>query len=444
MELFGTTGQSRRKWLDETNNDFVEGLKYYLGPQLFPKVAGLLQGAAMLNPAADVVGAGDSSRDAYEAFRGGDMLGGVAQTGMVAAGLLGMAVPGTARSVAEGIDSFVKDEAGNVKLGIDGEPEGEIDLDLDELLKWADEAYKNEPKVSPYAVPKPYVTANGWEGQQKLMFEDLEPVDSFAATQQRAKDLGFVEPQFHYTRSGQVFDFFDANRGVATSELPFDALGPHTGTQRAAYQRGDAFRDVAGYTIPLLGRADTPLTPSAMSDVGLLNDVRGAMSNMGSGVWSDAADYSHFQDYAQRPRWSENALSDMTKMFSMEAYDPRYIDSNYREFGPAEARDMFDSMSAGERNTAVALARRGMADAGYTHIPYANAIEDAGSTSNIWLVDRKPDDRAVLRSVFARFNPQKINNPNLMYSVAPVGAIGVSSLLEEARRRNEQERERRQ
>jgi hypothetical protein len=54
-----------------------------------------------------------------------------------------------------------------------------------------------------------------------------------------------------------------------------------------------------------------------------------------------------------------------------------------------------------------------LAGEGYTHIPYENFVEDPGNISYIMLTDRGADDKAVLRSQFAEFNPERITEPEL-------------------------------
>jgi hypothetical protein len=60
--------------------------------------------------------------------------------------------------------------------------------------------------------------------------------------------------------------------------------------------------------------------------------------------------------------------------------------------------------------------RKDLADRGFTHIPYVNAVEDKGSTSFIMLTDRDGRSPAVLRDVRAAFDPSKVNDPDLRFS----------------------------
>jgi len=61
--------------------------------------------------------------------------------------------------------------------------------------------------------------------------------------------------------------------------------------------------------------------------------------------------------------------------------------------------------------------RKQLADEGYTHIPYVNEVEGGeGSVSYIMLTDRSEKSPAVMRSKFAKFNPKKINKPELGFA----------------------------
>ena len=61
--------------------------------------------------------------------------------------------------------------------------------------------------------------------------------------------------------------------------------------------------------------------------------------------------------------------------------------------------------------------RKQLADEGYTHIPYVNEVEGGeGSVSYIMLTDRSKKSPSVMRSKFAKFNPKKINKPELGFA----------------------------
>jgi hypothetical protein len=96
-------GQERRAWLDDTNASIGNALRYYLGPAAAP-VNALAQGAAWMTPGADMMdmvqSGGDlmASRDGWSAAQAGLGLG---------AATLGMAIPGTAKGVSEGVEGAV-------------------------------------------------------------------------------------------------------------------------------------------------------------------------------------------------------------------------------------------------------------------------------------------------------------------------------------------------
>lgn len=68
-----------------------------------------------------------------------------------------------------------------------------------------------------------------------------------------------------------------------------------------------------------------------------------------------------------------------------------------------------------------------LAREGYTDIPYVNDVEDAGSISNIMLVDRPAGSDAVLRRQDAAFDPARRADPSLLSAnrSAPTGAVGL-------------------
>jgi hypothetical protein len=67
-----------------------------------------------------------------------------------------------------------------------------------------------------------------------------------------------------------------------------------------------------------------------------------------------------------------------------------------------------------DRRDAAPIMRRMLANEGYTDIPYINDVEDAGSISNIMLVDRPGNVDAVLRRSNAAFDPARRTDPNLL------------------------------
>ena len=174
----------------------------------------------------------------------------------------------------------------------------------------------------------------------------------------------FNEELYHYSRSKKIDDdIMDPDRGYHGSAV--DRLGIHAGTKQAALDRGfhghygemidGEPRFETGVTLPLLARTDKPFTKP------------------------------------NGEPWTEFELRDFV--------------NSYAEDNKIEDR----------AEVAKAL-RRDLAMAGYTNVPYINAVEDAGSVSQIMLVDRPLNDMQVLRSRFAKF--QDAYGPQLGLSVA--------------------------
>ena len=130
-------------------------------------------------------------------------------------------------------------------------------------------------------------------------------------------------------------------------------LGPHVGTQSAAQARTLAFPNESGTMMSLRANTEKP-----------------------------------FLNPRTNEPWSEIGLESFISAFA----DEQGID----------------------RRDAAPMMRRMLAAEGYTDVPYINDIEDAGSISNIMLVDRPSDSDAVLRRSDAAFNPARRTDPDLL------------------------------
>jgi hypothetical protein len=130
-------------------------------------------------------------------------------------------------------------------------------------------------------------------------------------------------------------------------------LGPHVGTQSAAQSRTLAFPNETGTMMSLRANTEKP-----------------------------------FLNPRTNEPWSEIGLESFISAFA----DEQGID----------------------RRDAAPMMRQMLATEGYTDIPYINDIEDAGSISNIMLVDRPSGSDAVLRRSDAAFNPTRRTDPNLL------------------------------
>ena len=171
---------------------------------------------------------------------------------------------------------------------------------------------------------------------------------------------------YHWTRSADGIDQFDPDR----STQAMSRLGPHVGTRAAAEARIKAFPKDAEAGQMLKLKADTR---------------RPFLNPRTKGPWSEA---------------------DLEDLISRVA-DEHGVD----------------------RRQAAPLMRRMLSDQGYTDIPYTNNVEDAGSISNIMLVDRPKGSDAVLRKSDAAFDPPRRTSPNLIAANASkrAGLLGAAT-----------------
>jgi hypothetical protein len=95
-------GQERRKWLDRQNERLGNALRYYAGPAAEP-INALAQGAAALSPGADMMDMVQSGGDLMRSEGGWDAGRNALSLG---AATMGMAIPGTAKGVTEGVGSL--------------------------------------------------------------------------------------------------------------------------------------------------------------------------------------------------------------------------------------------------------------------------------------------------------------------------------------------------
>jgi len=191
----------------------------------------------------------------------------------------------------------------------------------------------------------------------------------------------FTDDVYHYMKSPTMEgDVLDTSR--STGRL--DRLGPHVGTAKAAEDRYsqfysihpemvdqylNEFNETTGVTLPLRARLDQP-----------------------------------FLNREGQP-FQESELLD-----AMNAY--------------ADANNIADLDVAADKF------RKDLTDAGYTNVPYINAIEDRGNVSHIMLTGRTAGDPEVLRSRFAAF--EDAYDPSIMAANAsPISGLlaqsGVSS-----------------
>lgn len=188
----------------------------------------------------------------------------------------------------------------------------------------------------------------------------------------------FPEDVYHYMKTSKMEgDVFDSSKSFSR----LDKLGPHVGTAKAAEDRYHAFygrspqlvkdylnltQSSTGMTLPLKARLDRPF----------LNK--------------------------QGQPFQESELLDVMN---------KYANDN----------------NIADLDVAAAQFRRDLTDAGFTNVPYVNAIEDRGSISHIMLTGRTSGDPEVLRSRFARFQDpydESIMAANRSKAAGALAAIG--------------------
>lgn len=234
---------------------------------------------------------------------------------------------------------------------------------------------------------------------------------------------GGMETVYHWTRGTKDrFPYFDRTRHGITQA--HDRLGAHVGTEAAAEARmaahGDKYVGMDGVTTDgrmLELRADTSRPFTREEALKWVTDRLGTPDEPGYApkMGYDPAHHvgtleNWIKDYAGDPNWTE-------------AQFERFLDWTYRarngRFSDYPAQAANETMRFGDD----------LAQAGYTNVPYYNAIEDPGSVSHIMLVDKRPlgEPRPVLRYDDARFDPRFSHLPNLMAGAIPF-SLGLSEM----------------
>jgi len=198
----------------------------------------------------------------------------------------------------------------------------------------------------------------------------------------KAEALNFKDTVYHTSVSPKEFTKFELGHGfIGETKAAQDLLGVHVGTARAAAERNfQAVRSndtPQGFTMELRARTTDPVTKE---------DLAKMFGYKAEDIFSEG-----------KTPLTEGDLSEAINIYEDMLFAGKDRPENARELA------------------AVAF-RRELAREGYTHIPYINNVEDAGSTSMIMLVDRPKDSAAVLRDVRAKFDPKKITNPDLRFA----------------------------
>ena len=224
--------------------------------------------------------------------------------------------------------------------------------------------------------------------------------------EQDAQDMGYTKEVFHTTTAkggkpeGDVLD----NRKSKNYNDMFDALGTHVGTRSAAQARLDAqtrdMLDVRGYygDAPGIGSYDEAGLSKFMKDnpdfeLPTMMRLKGKLNKPLQG---EEFGLGYKEDGKFQPP-SELQVRNFLNRERMEVMRDLINEGNSAE-----------SVSAMSDMEIVDIIRERLASQGYTHIPYINEVEDAGSVSFIVL---KPE---LLRDAgAARFNPRDKDKPGL-------------------------------
>lgn len=282
-----------------------------------------------------------------------------------------------------------------------------------------------------------------------------EPMQ-FVSQADTVAPLGMGERVYHYSKAGRDFPYFNPDvplMNLSPGSHPgqeFDILGPHVGTFDAANDRRLNFTGAVNYddgtlpegyvpdmhphaservVVPDIGQmmelsADMsqPFNPQAaheylgqlLENPDLTPQQRVRLEGTRDRIERKFYELSGWEDDAPkvwRDRWNEDTFNMVLRdLAEMEIHGPR-----------AEGVAAYEHIPTGIQNT-----RRALAEAGYTNVPYRNAIEDMGSTSHVMLTDRPKGSKAVLRKRQARFSPHLKHLPNLM-----AGAAGAAIISDE-------------
>ena len=203
--------------------------------------------------------------------------------------------------------------------------------------------------------------------------------DNTAAERAAAMEYALDDPVFHYSSSEEPFDVFRTQNKVGVPRQ--DIMGAHVGTPRATRER---------FYTQMTGRLPRH------NDFGVV--MRG-------------------RDWEVPERYTK--YDPETVGFTMPLVRRRGREFTGTEAEPWTERELGDFLDLGGRKDTLNL-REHLAEKGYTDIPYFNAIEDPESVSRIMLIDRPEGSPAVLRSLFAAFDPAAADSPNLLRAGVPL------------------------
>jgi hypothetical protein len=370
---------------------------------------GLRERLAFLNQTLNPVEAVGQSMGAGERLMSGDLEGydQLAALGDMLSGVAGVAAPALVAGRA-GIPA-AKATAESL-LGFSAAPQAAADEivpenDFYKLLSGQIDA----PSPSTLPPPPQAVSLSEQLFSRASVPESSNPIGPRAGvgparpSDPKAEALGFKDTVYHSTLSPEEFTQFDLSKEIAGgSGRSFqDLLGVHVGTAKAASDRnigasetaagysvltpqGARVVDPQGYTMELRARTDNPLTKEKFAE--MLGVPVKQFFKKADGPFQEK-DFELLQN-----EYANELLGTMPDL--ARKYDENTI----------------------PRPLVAAYLRKDLADKGFTHIPYVNAVEDRGSTSFIMLTDRDGRSPAVLRDVRAGFDPSKVNDPDLRFS----------------------------
>ncbi len=222
---------------------------------------------------------------------------------------------------------------------------------------------------------KPLPREEALETARKNAVEMLGLPESNTAMD-RARAMGFDTPAVHFSRHGVDVRELDSSKFAIA---PFDAVGTHVGSPQAAMER---FQNTVGYKVnnPSYG----------------LDELKGSTYPV---VIRKGKEFLS----GDKP-WNEDALSaELRKRGGHNWADVNRGGQTYSEMNEALRQKLFQEYGA---------------------IPYINDVEAKGQIS--YIVPPKN-----IRSRFAVFDPKRINDPDLLASLAAFG-VGIPALYSAA------------
>ena len=222
-------------------------------------------------------------------------------------------------------------------------------------------------------------------------------------------------PVYHFTRNTDPgFSKFDPDK------LSFFDLGPHVGsTPRAAQDRfideiyGVGTRKKIRDTMKETGQSRDEILatlklPPVSGNVGYdpITNRPIARKTLGGSLTLKADLSKPFLNPKTGKPFSEGGLLDyQAEQYSI--HKGEYVSSSdiMGEDPKIDIQDVKKFMRAHSK---------GLAELGFTHIPYENAVEGVGDLSYVMLVDRPKGSTKVLQSPFAKKDPDKFDDPDFM------------------------------